>query len=203
MLFKITGLKSSTQCMQKNKHLLAICLLFSACGHQSGNGPGESNQEVFQSPQSQFATADAGGQAPFDNDKDAGVSDAVLFDSGSSMEANHNPSLDDYPDSPHTTTCSPLYPEDESTISDLTPLFIWETAFGAQEYKFELAKDMNFNELVFVSQLLSEPLTDRYLQLPDAYTLSTNQTYFWRINSVSNNISTLCTGHFSFQTPPN
>ena len=188
-------------CMQKIKSFFIICFFAAACGHQSGNGPGESNQDVFQSPESQIVNADAGLQPASADDMDAGFSDGLIVDSGPSLEATDNPSLDDYPDSPDTTTCSPSYPEDESTISDLTPLFIWETALGAQEYKFELAKDINFSELVFVSQLLSEPLTERYFQLPEDYILSSNQTYFWRIHSVSNNISTLCTSHFSFQIP--
>ena len=188
-------------CMQKIKNFFVVCLLFAACGHQSGNGPGESDQGVFQSPDDQNALSDAGVSSTVENVIDASIANDLYVDSGPGSEANQSPSLDDYPDSPETTACTPLYPEDASIISDLTPLFIWETAFGAQEYKFELAKDMGFNELIFVNQLLSEPLTQRYFQLPDAYTLSSNQTYFWRIHSVSNNISSLCTSHFSFQTP--
>ena len=133
---------------------------------------------------------------------DAGLNSPSDLDGGSPTASSSVPSPADYPDTPDTTTCIPQYQEDEGVSAGLTPLFfIWQSAFGAQEYKFELAKDSAFNELIFVNQLLSEPLTERYFQLPDTYELTPSTTYFWRVHSVSNNVSALCTRHFSFQTP--
>lgn len=170
------------------------CLIVS-CGHQGTTNVNDNGRDVFNS---QDATVDAGLPPLNSEDFDAGTAQQVI-DAGT-LETNEEPQLSDYPDSPQTASCSPQYPEDESSIADLTPLFIWESALGASEYKFELAKDIAFDELVFVSQLLDEPLTTRYLTLPEAYALSSETTYFWRIHSVSNNLSSLCTSHFSFQT---
>jgi hypothetical protein len=186
--------------MQKtNVGLLFVLMgnLFLGCGHQTTTSAKDSSRDVFHAPE-QVTDAGPATEVSQTADVDAG-SEPRVPDAGA-VQTESEPQLSDYPDSPDTAQCIPQYPQDDSIITDSTPMFIWESALGAQEYKFELAKDIPFGELVFVSQLLDEPLTTRYLYLPPAYALSPETTYFWRIHSVASNVSTLCTTHFSFQT---
>ena len=185
--------------MQKTNFGFLVMLmgnLLLGCGHQPTTSVKDSSREVFLE-QDQVSDAGPPSEVSQTSVTDAGFESSVT-DAGTAP-TDSEPQLVDYPDSPDTAQCIPQYPQDESTITHPTPTFIWESALGAQEYKFELAKDINFGELVFVSQLLDEPLTSRYLSLPPAYALSPETTYFWRIHSVNNNVSSLCTTHFSFQ----
>lgn len=200
MWFRTHGEALSMKCMQKTNFGFLFALmgyLFLGCGHQPTTSVKESSRELFNEQEQIFDAGPPSELLPT-SDTDAGFAPNVT-DAGAG-QAESEPQLSDFPDSPNTTQCIPQYPLDESIITNTTPTFIWESALGAQEYKFELAKDVHFGELVFVSQLLDEPLTTRYLSLPSAYALSPATTYFWRIHSVSNNVSSLCTTHFSFLT---
>ena len=78
-----------------------------------------------------------------------------------------------------TTAPTLLYPDDNSTINTLTPLFDWDSLVTAINYQISLGTDSAFNNIV-----LTETINQSHFQIASGL-LTTNTDYYWKVRTVN------------------
>ncbi len=89
-----------------------------------------------------------------------------------------------------------LLPHDRLPVLEDSVLFVWKPVGGADNYRFQIAKDFLFNNLVFSDSVLTDTtFIFRQLEL--------NVEYFWRVQATnSNGYSCYTVRSFKYIIPP-
>jgi hypothetical protein len=79
-----------------------------------------------------------------------------------------------------TTAPTLQQPSDQETVATLTPIMQWNSPFTNAEYKFQLASESSFTEMLYQVNT-----TNSSVQLPDGI-LAKDITYYWRVRTTLN-----------------